>query len=91
MEIVAVTSTSVNLRWMPPEYPNGVIIKYSISSNGRFIDDFGGKVSDKMSGEIKKLLPDTVYVFELKAYTIIGSGLSASITVKTRKLNNDVH
>ena len=91
MEIVDVTSTSVTLQWMPPKYPNGVIIKYSIESNEKFIDDFGGKVSDKMFGTIEELLSDTVYVFELKAYTIIGSGSSASITIKTRKLNHDAH
>ena len=93
MEIVDVTSTSVTLQWLPPKYPNGVITKYSIEYNGKLIDDFGGKVSDKMSGTIEELLSDTVYIFKLKAYTIMGSGSSDSVTVKTRKLkfNNDAH
>ena len=86
LEVDTVTSTSVTLQWMPPDFPNGVITKYSIEYNGKFIDEFGGKVSDKMMGTIEGLSSDTAYVLELKAYTRIGAGPSASVTEKTRKL-----
>ena len=88
LEVDTVTSTSVTLQWMPPDFPNGVITKYSVEYNGKFIDEFGGKVSDRMMGTIEGLLSNTAYVLELKAYTRIGAGPSASVTEKTRKLLN---
>ena len=73
---------------MPPEYPNGVITKYSVHFHGMDIDDFGGDTadrSDKMTGTIEGLSPDTVYALEMKAYTRIGPGPPVSLPVKTRK------
>ena len=90
--MVTVTSATVTLQWMPPEYPNGVIIKYSIQFDGKNVDDFGGNVSDILMGTVGGLSPDTVYIFEIKAHTRVGPGLPVSLPVKTCKLlNNDVH
>ena len=85
LEVVTVTSTSVTLQWMPPTYPNGIITHYSIHCDGMACGDFGNDVSDKMMSVIEGLSPDTDYVFEMKAYTRVGSGPSVSIPVKTRK------
>ena len=88
MEVVTVTLTSVTLQWMPPEYPNGVIVRYSIHYDGIDIDKFGDYASHKMTGVIEGLSPDTEYVFELKAYTMVGPGPPVSLIVKTGKLLN---
>ena len=88
LEIVAVTSTTVTLQWMPPRYPNGVITHYAIQYDGRSIDAFGDYESGKMVGRIDGLIPDTEYVIEMKAYTRVGSGPSFSLPVKTCKLLN---
>ena len=88
MEVDTVTSTTVTLQWDPPKYPNGAITKYSVYYDGRDIDDFGGATvdrSDKMTGTIEGLSPDTVYVLEMKAYTRLGPGPPISLPVKTRK------
>ena len=77
---------------MPPEYPNGVVTKYSVHFDERNIDPFGVVVSNKMMGTVEALLPDTDYVFEMKAYTKIGSGSPFFLPVKTCKLlNNDAY
>ena len=76
---------------MPPKYPNGVITQYSIEYNGKIIDKFGGDVSDKMTGTIEGLSPDTDYVFKMKAYTRVGPGPHFALPVRTCKLlNSDV-
>ena len=89
MEIDSVSSTHVNLQWMPPKYPNGVIIRYSIHCGGIDIDSFGDKVSNMMIGIVEGLSPDTDYVLELKAYTRVGPGPPISVAAKTRKLINN--
>ena len=89
MEIDSVSSTSVTLQWMPPEYRNGVVTKYSVHFDGIDIDSFGDEVSNMMTGTVEGLSPDTVYVLELKAYTRVGPGPPISVAAKTRKLINN--
>ena len=84
LEIVTVTSNSVMLQWRPPEFPNGVITKYSIQYNGINIDEFGN-VSNKMVGTVDGLSPNILYVFEMKAHTRMGPGPPVYLAVKTRK------
>ena len=86
LEKDTVTSTSVTLKWKPPEYSNGVITKYSIHYGGVDIDQFGGDVSDTMSDTIKGLSPDTVYLLKMKAYTRVGPGPPVNLAIKTCKL-----
>ena len=73
---------------MPPEFPNGAIMQYSIEYEGNFIKKFGesGDVPDKMTGIIEGLSPDADYVFEIKAYTRVGPGPPAILPLKTCKL-----
>ena len=86
----SVTSTSVTLQWMQPEYPNGIITQYSIEYDGKVIDKFGGDVSDRMTSTVEGLTPDTDYVFKMKAYTVRGGGPPVSLHLKTSKLLNIV-
>ena len=80
---------------MPPTYPNGVITRYSIKCGETNIDDFDVNESDnKMTGIIKGLSPDAVYVLQMKAHTRVGPGPPLVSSVKTSKLltnaiNND--
>ena len=91
MKIVTVTSTSVTLQWMPPEYPNGVITKYSVECDEKLTEKFGDEDSDKMIDTIEGLSPDTVYVLEMKAYTRVGPGPPVNFTWKTRKLLHNTY
>ena len=90
LEIDTIDSTSVTLKWMPPETCNGAITGYSIKYGENCINKFGGEVSDKMIDTVKGLSPDTVYIFELKAHTRVGAGPPFTLTVTTCKLLNSV-
>ena len=79
----------MTLQWKPPKYPNGIITQYSIEYDGLDVDDFGSDVSDKMTGIIEGLSPNTLYAFKLKAHTRVGPGPAVSLPVKTRKLLNN--
>ena len=83
-----VSSSTVTLKWVPPTYPNGVVIKYCVHFDGKHIDNFGDKVSDMLKGTVKGLSPDTEYVFEMKAHTKVGPGPSVDLSVRTRELLN---
>ena len=78
----------MTLQWRPPETPNGVITHYSILYNGININitNFG---KNALMDTIRGLSPDTVYVLQLRAHTVVGMGPPTSETVLTRKLNAD--
>ena len=83
LETVSVNSNSVTLQWRPPETPNGVITQYSIQRNGTNVDNFNSSV---LMYTIEGLSPDTVYVLQLRAHTVVGAGPPTSETVLTCKL-----
>ena len=70
---------------MPPEPPNGVITQYSIQLDGTNIGSVNGSV---LMYTIEGLSPDTVYVLQLRAHTVVGAGPSNNITFLTCKLLN---
>ena len=83
LKAYSVTSTTVTLQWKPPKYPNGIITQYSIYCDGKSVGDFE---SNTMMATIEELLPDTVYVIGVKAYTRVGVGPPFSLLVKTCEL-----
>ena len=87
LEMVSVTSSSVTLRWTPPDPPNGVITQYSIQLNGTDIDNLS---SNMTMYTIEELSLDTVYVLRLSARTVVGEGLPSTETIITGKLLNTI-
>ena len=67
---------------MPPETPNGVITQYSIQQNGSKITNFGNNM---LMGTIEGFSPDTVYVLQLRAHTVVGAGPPSNLTIVTCK------
>ena len=88
--IVSITSSSVTLRWSPPETPNGIITQYSIQFDTTNITNFGNNMSNILMGTVEGLSPDIVYVLQLRAHTSVGAGPHRSITITTRKLLNTI-
>ena len=82
MRITAITSSFVTLQWRPPKTPNGIIIHYSIQYNETTIADLGSNVMYT----IEVLSPDTVYVLQLRAHTVVGAGPPSNLTIVTCKL-----
>ena len=83
LEILSVNSNSATLQWIPPEIPNGVITHYSIQLDGTNTVNFSSSV---LMYTVEGLLPDTVYVLQLRAHTGAGAGPSSTISFKTCKL-----
>ena len=84
LEIISVNSSSVTVQWRPPATANGVIIQYSIFYNGFSfsISDFDNNL---LMDIIVELSPDTVYVLQLRAYTVVGAGPPSNVTFLTGK------
>ena len=70
----------MTIQWNPPTTPNGVITQYSIHFNGTNIANLS---SNKLMYTIGGLSPDTVYVLQLRAHTVVGAGPSSYRTVIT--------
>ena len=73
------------LQWIPPETPNGVITHYSIQLDETNIGNLSSSV---LMYTIEGLSPDTVYVLQLRAHTVVGAGPPSSVAVITCKLLN---
>ena len=82
---VSINSSSVMLRWRPPEMVNGVITHYSLHLNGTNIVNINISSSMRMytTGDLS---PDTEYVLELRAHTGAGPGPPNGSTIMTSKL-----
>ena len=85
LQAVYINSNSVTLQWMQPENPNGGITQYSIQFGDTIVNDFG---SNALMDTIQGLSPDTVYMLQLRAHTIVGEGPPANIIVTTGNLIN---
>ena len=83
---MSVTTNTVTLQWKPPHTTNGVITHYSVQYGETVIDNFGKYMLNAWMGTIEGLPPETEYVLELKAYTKVGAGPPADVTVTTRRL-----
>ena len=86
LEVVSVMTSSLTLKWMPPETANGVITQYSIQYGETIINNFGNNTLNTMIGTVEGLSPDTEYILQLRAYTSVGAGPPGSLTVLTCKL-----
>jgi usherin len=65
---IPLSATSIQLTWLEPEAPNGIILGYVIYRNGTLI----ANVSD-LSYNDTELTPDTVYSYVIEAFNVIGS------------------
>ena len=86
MEIVAVASSYVTIRWSTPYTPNGVITQYSIWRNETNITHFSSSV---LMYTIEELSPDTVYILQLRGHTRVGAGPPSNLTIVTCKSSMD--
>lgn len=69
-----VASTSLTVKWDPPDPANGVLLHYVIYQNGTEIARVTGNIT---SYRVTGLQPFTVYVFRLSVCTAVGCSNSA--------------
>lgn len=82
LELINVTATEINLRWLPPEQPNGLITRYEVlysDSNDLFI-----KNASSPSISLSEMKPYTLYNITVRAFTRLGHGNQSSLPLLVR-------
>ncbi|XP_074936839.1 phosphatidylinositol phosphatase PTPRQ isoform X3 [Phalacrocorax aristotelis] len=82
VELINVTATEINLRWLPPEQPNGLITHYEVlysDSSYLFI-----KNASSTSISLSEMKPYTLYNISVKAFTRVGHGNQSSFPLLVR-------
>ncbi|XP_064365629.1 phosphatidylinositol phosphatase PTPRQ isoform X1 [Dromaius novaehollandiae] len=82
VELIDVTATEINLRWLPPEQPNGLITHYEVlysDSNDLFI-----KNTSSTSTSLSEMRPYTLYNISVRAFTRLGHGNQSSFPLLVR-------
>ncbi|NXH29211.1 PTPRQ phosphatase, partial [Myiagra hebetior] len=82
LELINVTATEINLRWLPPEQPNGLINHYEVlysDSNYFFI-----KNASSTSISLSEMKPYTLYNISVRAFTRLGHGNQSSFPLLVR-------
>ena len=69
---VNATLTSFTLSWRPPLEANGIVIQYEICFN--YGEVFVYSNTSDTNYSVTNFPPDTYVTFNVRAYTIIGSG-----------------
>ena len=72
------SSTYIELTWLLPEAPNGVIIGYQLYRNSSNIAD----LTERMYNDTG-LTPNSYYSYSIESYNIIGSTTSTQVVFKT--------
>ncbi|XP_054688920.1 phosphatidylinositol phosphatase PTPRQ isoform X5 [Grus americana] len=84
VELINVTATEINLRWLPPEQPNGLITHFEVlysDSNDLFI-----KNASSTSISLSEMKPYTLYNISIRAFTRLGHGNQSSSPLLVRTL-----
>uniref|UniRef100_A0A8B9F884 Phosphatidylinositol phosphatase PTPRQ n=1 Tax=Amazona collaria TaxID=241587 RepID=A0A8B9F884_9PSIT len=82
VQLINVTATEINLRWLPPEQPNGLITHYEVlysDSNDVFI-----KNASFTSISLSEMKPYTLYNISVRAFTRLGHGNQSSFPLLVR-------
>ena len=73
----------MTLSWLSPDTPNGIITQYEVqfsTNNTTSSVNFTGTLMGTVGG----LLPGTMYILQIRAYTRVGAGpFSGTITLET--------
>ncbi|XP_058047639.1 phosphatidylinositol phosphatase PTPRQ [Ahaetulla prasina] len=82
VEALEVTASEVNLRWLPPKMPNGIITHYEImSDNGSILTIKNTTTPHLILNELK---PYTLYNISVRAFTRLGYGNQSSDPLSVR-------
>ena len=92
----AITATSVGLRWVQPEFPNGILTQYIVKySNGSMVGDMPTtQVVDpgSLSTTVTNLMNNTNYTFAIAAANNGGNSIcSNEITIMTPGMYVHMH
>jgi len=82
-DVVTINSTAINVTWLPPQIPNGIIISYDVILHTGTSDNIIPNVSsDQNQYLIVGLSPATQYGVSIASYTM-GGGTQSTVTFTT--------
>nr|XP_055198045.1 phosphatidylinositol phosphatase PTPRQ isoform X4 [Nyctereutes procyonoides] len=83
VEVIDVTASEINLKWSPPEKPNGIIVAYEVLYKN--MDTLFMKNTSTTNIILRDLKPYTLYNISVRSYTRFGHGnqLSSLLSVRT--------
>ena len=80
--VVTVSSSTINLTWLPPQVPNGILLRYEvILNNESVVNVTSGKTQYLATG----LNPATEYGFSVVSYNSAGGTQSETVFVITEE------
>uniref|UniRef100_A0A8P0TSF2 Phosphatidylinositol phosphatase PTPRQ n=2 Tax=Canis lupus familiaris TaxID=9615 RepID=A0A8P0TSF2_CANLF len=83
VEVIDVTASEINLKWSPPEKPNGIIVAYEVLYKNT--DTLFMKNTSTTNIILRDLKPYNLYNISVRSYTRFGHGnqLSSLLSVRT--------
>nr|XP_060635514.1 phosphatidylinositol phosphatase PTPRQ [Anolis sagrei ordinatus] len=82
VELSEVTATEINLRWSPPEKPNGIITHYEVIYDDASTSVFKNTTATNLL--LNGLKPYTLYNISVRAFTSLGHGNQSSALLSVR-------
>ncbi|XP_017659741.1 PREDICTED: phosphatidylinositol phosphatase PTPRQ [Lepidothrix coronata] len=82
IELINVSATEINLKWLPPEQPNGLITHYEVLYSDS--NDFSIKNASSTSISLSEMKPYTLYNISVRAFTRLGHGNQSSFPLLVR-------
>uniref|UniRef100_A0A8C2SRE2 Phosphatidylinositol phosphatase PTPRQ n=1 Tax=Coturnix japonica TaxID=93934 RepID=A0A8C2SRE2_COTJA len=82
VEIINVTATEINLKWSPPEQPNGLITHYEVLYSDS--SDLFVRNTSYTNISLTEMMPYTLYNISVRAFTRLGHGNQSSFPLLVR-------
>ncbi|OXB69015.1 hypothetical protein ASZ78_012843 [Callipepla squamata] len=82
VEVINVTATEINLKWSPPEQPNGLITHYEVLYSDSC--DLFVRNTSSTNISLTEMLPYTLYNISVRAFTRLGHGNQSSVPLLVR-------
>ena len=84
--VATINSTAINITWLPPQIPNGVLIRYEIILHTDISENIIANVSSEQNQYlITSLSPATEYGVSIVSYTMAGGTESTAMFTTTRE------
>ena len=81
--VVAINSTAINVTWLPPQTPNGIIIRYEVILHTNTSNIIATVSPDQNQHLITGLSPATDYGVSIASYTMAGGTESTAVFTTT--------
>ena len=91
-DVLTINSTAINVTWLPPQIPNGIIISYEVILHTNTSENIIANVpSDQNQYLITSLSPATEYGVSIVSYTMAGGTESTVIFTTTGEFGESLH